>query len=140
MNFEKRETEHATSKFNGQSMGKLLLSTDTLVGNEVVNTRQENVGEIKDFMLDTHSGRIQYAVLSFGAFLGMGEKLFAVPYSALTLDTENKCFVLDVERERLKSAPGFDKNNWPNMADDMWAKDIHSYYGTANVPDKIPRS
>ena len=59
-------------------------------------------------MLDVPSGRVAYAVLSFGGFLGMGEKLFAVPWSALTLDTVNKRFVLDVTKERLKDAPGFD--------------------------------
>ena len=59
-------------------------------------------------MLDVPSGRVAYAVLSFGGFLGMGEKLFVVPWSALTLDTVNKRFVLDVTKERLKDAPGFD--------------------------------
>jgi len=73
---------------------------------------------------------VSYAVLSFGGFLGMGEKLFAVPWNALTLDTKNKRFVLNVEKERLKQAPGFDTDKWPNMADQAWAKEIHSYYGT----------
>ena len=61
----------------------------------------------------------------------MGEKLFAVPWNALKLDTENKRFVLNVERERLRDAPGFDKEHWPNMADQAWASKIHEYYGTA---------
>ncbi|MHB8565071.1 MAG: PRC-barrel domain-containing protein, partial [Acidiferrobacteraceae bacterium] len=76
------------------------------------------------------------AVLSFGSFLGMGEKLFAVPWSALTLDTKNKRFVLNVEKDRLKQASGFDKNQWPNMADQSWAKAIHSYYGTKPYSDE----
>lgn len=59
-------------------------------------------------MLDVPSGRVAYAVLSFGGFLGMGEKLFAEPWSALTLDTVNKRFVLDVTKDRLTDAPGFD--------------------------------
>lgn len=67
--------------------------------------------------------------VSFGSFLGMGEKLFAVPWKALTLDTENKRFVLDVEKDRLKDAPGFNKDHWPNMADQSWSNDIHTYYG-----------
>ena len=79
------------------------------------------------------SGQVAYAVLSFGGFLGLGEKLFAVPWSALTLDTENKRFVLNAEKDRLKNAPGFDKDQWPNMSDPTWARDIHSYYGTVPI-------
>ena len=80
-------------------------------------------------MLDMHGGKVRYAVLSFGAYFGVGGKLFAVPWKALVLDTENKRFVLDVGRERLENAPGFDKDHWPNMADQSWAKAVHDYYG-----------
>ena len=55
------------------------------------------------------------------AFSGAGDKLFAVPWSALTLDTDNKCFLLQVDKDRLKDAPGFDKDRWPSMADTEWA-------------------
>jgi hypothetical protein len=72
---------------------------------------------------------VTYAVLAFGGFLGMGKKLFAVPWNALTLDTKNKCFVLNVDKDSLKDAPGFDTDNWPNMIDESWAKSIHLYYG-----------
>lgn len=110
--------------------GPHLMGADTLIGNEVVNNSDENVGDIKEIMLDVPNGRIAYAVLAFGGFLGMGEKLFAVPWSALTLDTEHKRFVLNVNKERLTEAPGFDKGKWPDMADASWTKKIHSYYGT----------
>ena len=110
--------------------GSELMSVETLSGNKVCNQKGDDLGEIKDIMLDTRSGKVGYAVLSFGGFLGMGEKLFAVPWNALVLDTEKKRFVLDVEKDRLQQAPGFDKDKWPNMADKSWAKDIHSYYGT----------
>jgi hypothetical protein len=60
----------------------------------------------------------------------MHEKLFAVPWQALHLDTNNHRFVLNVEKERLKSAPGFNKDAWPDMADIDWATEIHSFYGT----------
>ena len=81
-------------------------------------------------MLDMRAGNVGYAVLSFGGFLGMGEKLFAVPWNALVLDTTHKRFVLNVEKDRLKNAPGFDKDDWPNMADQAWTQQIHAYYGT----------
>jgi sporulation protein YlmC with PRC-barrel domain len=110
--------------------GPGLMSADTLSGNDVYNSDGEDLGGIKDIMLDMSDGKVGYAVLSFGAFLGMGEKLFAVPWNALTLDTENKRFILNVDKDRLKLAPGFDKGHWPDMADQSWAREIHTYYGT----------
>jgi sporulation protein YlmC with PRC-barrel domain len=110
--------------------GPYLMGADTLVGNEVYNRDSQDLGEIKEIMLDMRSGRVSYAVLSFGGFFGMGGKLFAVPWDALKLDTENKRFVLDVNKDRLDSAPGFDKTHWPDMADATWEKGIHAYYGT----------
>ena len=110
--------------------GPDIMGAETLIGNFVYNLSDENLGDIKEIMLDMRSGRVGYAVLSFGGFLGMGDKLFAVPWNALKLDTENKRFTLNVEKERLEKAPGFDKNVWPNMADQAWAREIHSYYGT----------
>lgn len=138
MNYEERDNygmyKAITPTTLGPDMetgpGPHLMGADTLIGNEVVNHNDENVGEIKEIMLEVQTGRVSYAVLSFGGFLGMGEKLFAVPWSALKLDTENKRFVLNVDKERLSEAPGFDKGKWPNMADPAWSSTIHSYYGT----------
>jgi sporulation protein YlmC with PRC-barrel domain len=110
--------------------GPYLMGADTLIGNDVCNEDGEDLGAIKEIMLDMRSGNIVYAVLAFGGTFGMGEKLFAVPWRALVLDTENKRFVLKVVRDRLKEAPGFDKNHWPNMADQTWVRKIHDYYGT----------
>jgi sporulation protein YlmC with PRC-barrel domain len=113
--------------------GPHLMGAETLVGNDVFNKASEDVGDIKEIMIDMRSGRVSYAVLSFGGFMGVGEKLFAVPWNALKLDTVNKRFELDVSKDRLESAPGFDKNKWPDMADPAWIADIHAYYGT--TPD-----
>jgi sporulation protein YlmC with PRC-barrel domain len=110
--------------------GPRLMGADTLIGNDVANHKDEDLGDIKEIMLDVPNGRIAYAVLSFGGFLGMGNKLFAVPWEALKLDTENHRFVLNVEKERLESAPGFDPDRWPDMADPTWQNEVHSYYGT----------
>ena len=114
--------------------GHAHMGDDTLVGYGVYNTEGQDLGDIKDIMLNVlnvFDGKVSYAVLEFGGFLGMGEKLFAVPWEALKLDTENKRFTLDVGKDRLKDAPGFDKDHWPNMADETWAEEIHAYYGTA---------
>lgn len=129
MNYENRDTYGMYKSTNGSGPGPRLMGADTLVGNDVYNKQDEDIGDIKEIMLDMSTGEVCYAVLSFGSFLGMCEKLFAVPWKALTLDTENKRFVLDVDKDRLKDAPGFNKEQWPNMADQSWSNDIHTYYG-----------
>ncbi|KAF0811470.1 hypothetical protein IGB42_04088 [Andreprevotia sp. IGB-42] len=116
---------------SGEGPGPYLMLADTLEGNDVINLQGEDLGEIKGLMLDVERGRVAYAVLSFGGFLGLGDKLFAIPFSALILDTDNKQFVLNESRDRLKTAPGFDKDHWPSMADERWAHEIHTYYNAS---------
>ena len=138
MNYEERDTlgmyktvsDGTPNALVDRGPGPELMGAETLLGNDVYNLKDEDLGDIKEIMLDMRTGRVSYAVLSFGGFLGMGEKLFAVPWSALTLDTANKRFTLDVEKERLETAPGFNPDSWPNMADTTWEKSIHDYYGT----------
>lgn len=110
--------------------GPSVMDADTLIGNDVVNAENDKLGTIEAIMLDVGRGRVAYAVLGFGGFLGIGEKLFAVPWQALILDADRKCFVLNVPKDRLERAPGFDKDHWPSMADERWATEIHEYYGT----------
>lgn len=110
--------------------GPDVMAADTLESNEVVSSDGENVGKIKHIMLDVLSGRIAYAVLSSGGFLGIGDKLLAIPWGALTLNTDNKSFVLSVPASEVKDAPGFDKDQWPAMADLQWAVGVHDYYHT----------
>ena len=113
--------------------GPALMGADTLLGNDVYNSADESLGTIKEFMIDMSTGKISYAVLSFGGFMGMGDRLFAVPWQALTLDTENKRFLLNASKEKLKNAPGFDKDHWPSMADTSWASDVHTFYGVKHA-------
>jgi sporulation protein YlmC with PRC-barrel domain len=129
MNYEERDTYGIYKTENAKGPGPSLMGANTLIGNDVYNHKEESIGDIKEIMLDVASGRVAYAVLSFGGFLSLGEKLFAVPWKALKLDTIQKRFVLSVEKERLEGAPGFNKDKWPNMADSTWSKSIHSYYG-----------
>jgi len=106
----------------------IVLSASTLSGNKVRNLAGENLGKIEEFMIDIVTGRIVYAVLSFGGILGLGDKLFAIPWQAMELDTESHSFILDVDRERLENAHGFDKKDWPDMADPRWGEQIYSYW------------
>jgi hypothetical protein len=105
-----------------------VLSADTLKNEKVENSAGESLGDIQDYMVDLDSGRIAYCVLSFGGFLGMGDKLFAVPWQAMTLDTDRHCFILDVPKERLKDAPGFDKDNWPGAHDREFETSVYNFY------------
>ncbi len=106
------------------------ISATTAIGDDVKNSMGEDLGEIKEIMLDTDSGRIAYAVLSFGGLFGLGDKLFAIPWEALTLDAENHTFILDVKKEKLEQAPGFDKDNWPSTEqyETGWLLEVYEYY------------
>ncbi len=106
-----------------------VMSASTLIGDKVVNANGEDLGKIEEIMIHIDSGKVAYAVLSFGGFLGIGDKLFAIPWEALSLDEDEKEFILNVEKEKLENAPGFDKDNWPDMADRKWGSEIYSYYG-----------
>jgi sporulation protein YlmC with PRC-barrel domain len=137
MNYVERDGFGMYAVSDSGGPGPRLMGADTLLGNDVFNLQDEDLGDIKEIMLDVRAGRISYAVLSYGGVLGIGEKLFAVPWSALTLATDNKRFTLDVAKDRFEGAPGFDKDNWPNMSNPEWAKDVHDYYGTQQ-PTPIP--
>jgi len=119
-----------TASFAAKNERADIYRASKLIGADVENLQGEKLGDIKDVVLDPETGRITYAVLSFGGFMGLGEKYFAIPWSALTSKAGEKGdFVLNVDKEKLKNAPGFDKNNWPNMADRHWAEQVYTYYG-----------
>jgi len=110
-----------------------LYRASKLIGADVENPQGKNLGDIKDVVMDSQ-GHVRYAVLAFGGFLGMGEKYFAVPWEALTPAAgqqpgDRTKYVLNIDQERLKNAPGFDKNSWPNMADRSWGEQVYAYYG-----------
>jgi sporulation protein YlmC with PRC-barrel domain len=110
-----------------------LVRASKVTGMDVRSAANENLGDIQDVVLDRDSGTIAYAVVSFGGFLNMGDKLFAVPWEALKPTADRGAFVLDVSKERLEKAPGFDKNNWPDMVDPRWSTEIRTFYGTVAV-------
>ncbi len=109
----------------------------SLTGMQVRNPNGEELGKIEDYVVDMESGKITYVALSFGGFLGVGDKLFAMPFHAMTLQHDadgNYYFVLAVPKESLEKAPGFDKEHWPNVADPKWSDEIDRYYR-----DHLPR-
>lgn len=106
-----------------------LLSSDTLQGTQVVNSQGQDLGRLEELMLNLKNGRVDYAVLSFGGILGIGDKLFAVPWKALQVDQTNEQIIMNVTREKLENAPGFDKDNWPQTTPHDWLVEVHDYYG-----------
>ena len=117
-----------------------VLQASTVIGNKVVNPTGEQLGNVKELVIDLEDGRIAYAVLSVGGFLGLGDKLFAIPWEALMLNAKENTFILDVDKEVLQEAPGFDKDHWPDNAqyEAGWLLDIYEYYGYSPywMPDK----
>ncbi|MBI4444853.1 MAG: PRC-barrel domain-containing protein [Acidobacteria bacterium] len=105
------------------------LRATTIIGSKVRTHSHVHVGSIEDFVLDMETGKIAYAVLAAGGILGLGEKLFAVPFQSMLFDMEKKEFLIDVDLEKLKQAPGFDRNHWPKMGNRVWGSQIHSFYG-----------
>ena len=130
MSYEQRDAYGMYADKGSKGPGPELMGAETLIGNHVHNLKNEHLGEIKEIMLDMRSGQVAYAVMSSGGVLSIGEKLFAVPWEALTLDTVHKRFTMDVDKSLIENAPGFDTDHWPDMAEQKWAHQIHSYYGT----------
>ena len=105
------------------------VKASSIIGTDVVNPKGDNLGDIKEVVIDPHSGKVAYAVVSFGGFLGMGTKLFAIPFSSFKYDATSNDYVLDIAKERLEAAPGFDADHWPSMADEKWNRDVYKFYG-----------
>jgi sporulation protein YlmC with PRC-barrel domain len=114
-----------------RDMERKTLSATTLIGDDVRNVAGDDLGEVTDIMLDLETGNIAYAVIDTGGFLGLGGKLFAVPWSAMSLDTDSREFVIDIDKAALEDAPGFDKDDWPDFSDRTWGESVHVYYRQA---------
>jgi hypothetical protein len=105
------------------------LGATTLVHDRVKNLAGDTIGRIEELMIDVTTGRVAYAVLSFGGFLGIGGKLFALPWSVLTVDEMQRCFIVNVTRESLAKLPGFDKEHWPDLDDLEYAQGVYRQWG-----------
>ena len=112
------------------SHSRRVYSVGVLADTPVRNPAAEDLGTVEEIMIDLQSGRVAYAVISFGGFLGIGDKLFAVPWHVLTFNTADHEFIFDVDRDTLERTPGFDKENWPDMADPDWSAHLNSHYGS----------
>ena len=114
---------------NTTSNNNPVLSSSSISGTNVYNTRDKKLGDIKDIMIDTSSGTVSYLVLSVSEGL-FSNKYFAVPLEAVQFNTVDENIILDVDENWLDNAPGFDKDNWPSSADSKFESEMHSYYKT----------
>ena len=105
------------------------LSASTLIGNKVINLGRDELGTIRELIVDLTMSQISYAIISYGGFLGIGEKLFVVPWNAMVLDPDQQAFILNIKRDIFEQNEGIDKDNWPNFSDRVWGEHIHQYYG-----------
>jgi sporulation protein YlmC with PRC-barrel domain len=137
MSISETDTLRSHDGSHDRVAGEQLLSASSITGDDVYNPQEEKLGTIQDIMLDVKTGKIRYAVLSSGGLLGMGNDLYAVPWDAFALDAEHQRFILDIDEERLKAAPSFDKDAWPNMADPAWNSTVESHFSTRHDGPRV---
>jgi hypothetical protein len=102
------------------------LTASSIIGDKVRNGQDENMGVIKDIMIDITTGKIDYVVIEFGGFLGIGIKYFAIPFGMLQVDASTKTFLFNQKKEMLENAPGFDMEHWPDT--NVHFEEIHGYW------------
>jgi len=106
-----------------------IVRASKIIGETVVNSQSENIGKIHDLVIDAKKNRIAYAVLSSGGFLGIGNKLFAIPWAVFEFSLTENNLILNVDKEKLNNAPGFEESDeWPDFSDTLWGEIIYKYY------------
>ena len=121
----------ATMNPKAARAGAVIVKTSKdVIGKRVVNHIGEDVGKIEEVMIDFNAARVTYAIVSFGGFLGMGNKLFAVPWVSLKYVSADEHFVINADKHLLEKAPGFDKDDWPDLSDPTQLSEIYQYYGS----------
>ena len=97
-----------------------------IIGSEVRNKSGDKIGDVRDLVVDD-KGTIKLAIVSTGGFLGVGDRLHAVPWDVLALGPKDD-HILDIDKAHLQAAPGFTSRTWPNLGDDHWLADNQRYY------------
>jgi sporulation protein YlmC with PRC-barrel domain len=110
------------------------LTATSIIGDKVENNNGDDLGTIDNLMINIHTGRVEYAVIEYGSFLGLGGKLFAIPFEELRVAPGRHVFIVDRDKDYLKMSPGFDKNHWPDTNDHTYYGDVDSYWGVTTAP------
>lgn len=106
-----------------------LIASDKVEGTAVYNQAGERLGTVTNFMVDKHSGKVAYATMSFGGFLGIGESYHPLPWQTLTYDTGKGGYVVNLSREQLESAPRYTSSDVPDWTDATYGRRVSDYYG-----------
>ena len=106
----------------------MLLFAGAMSGSDVINQAGEDLGRVEELMFDTSTGEVEYVVLASGASMSVDEKLFAIPWRAIVLDPVEERFLLDASMERLRRAPCFERDCWPEATRDGWRENVASYW------------
>lgn len=126
------QPDDAAARLDSKTTGATMRVSE-LTGMGIKNLNGEDIGEIEDLVVDAKSGKVRYAAVSYGGILGIGDELFAVPFEAFKFrqdadDAEDIVLVLDVSKQQLEGAQGFDKDNWPNFADRKFTDELDQRY------------
>jgi sporulation protein YlmC with PRC-barrel domain len=105
-----------------------LIASDKVEGTPVYNPKDERLGKVHHLMIDKYSGQVAYAVMSFGGFLGIGEKYYPLPWEMLTYDMRLGGYVVDMDRSRLESAPSYASTDTPDWSDRSYSTRIDQYW------------
>lgn len=129
---EVEQSDGAAARLDSKTSGATMRVSE-LTGMDIKNQKGEDIGEIEDLVVDAKSGKVRYAAVSYGGILGIGDKLFAVPFEAFkfkqdTDDADDVVLVLDISKQQLEGAQGFDKDNWPNFADRKFTDELDQRY------------
>lgn len=148
---QRRSTGQQFDQRNQRSRDqKAVVRASQIIGMEVKNNRDEDLGSVEDLAIDPETGRVAYAAVSMGGFLGLGDKLFAVPWDAVecrpvegstaTGEDATHVAILDVSKEQMKDAKGFDQENWPDMANQQWRQQNDRRYQSLRSGDRDSRT
>ena len=116
------------SDINARDETTDLISSEKVEGTAVYNREGEKLGTISNFMVGKRNGRVEYAVLSFGGLFGMGERNYPLPWDVLTYDTDKDGYVVDLDKDRLKDAPSYERGSDPSY-DRTYGEQVYRYYG-----------
>jgi hypothetical protein len=113
-----------------------LFRSSTVVGSSVKDLDGKDAGKIEDLLLE-HDGDVAYAIVSFGGFLGVGDKLYAVPWNAVIVDRESRTVQIDVKKETLERSPSFPRDKWPEANDREWGREVQKGWSDASITASV---
>ncbi len=105
------------------------MKASRMIGTKVFDGVGENLGILREFLVDPHTGKVAHAIVALGGFLGLGGKLFAIPFGAFKYDAVLNGFEVDIPKQQLHAAQGIDADNWPAMSEERWNRDVFEYFG-----------